>query len=39
MAAPTASGARVGGRSLHNALVYGVCVLLSFGPLAFGATE
>lgn len=23
----------------HRALVYGTCVLLSFGPLAFGATE
>ncbi|MBZ5647576.1 MAG: O-antigen ligase family protein [Acidobacteriia bacterium] len=25
--------------SLHNTLVYGLCALLSFGPLAFGATE
>lgn len=25
--------------SYHRALVYGTCLLLSFGPLAFGATE
>jgi len=25
--------------SLHNTLVFGLCALLSFGPLAFGATE
>ncbi len=25
--------------TLHNSLVYGLCSLLSFGPLAFGATE
>lgn len=31
--------ARSPGRSLHVVLVYGLCVLLSFGPLAFGATE
>ncbi len=38
---PTAPGRTSGGRgrSLHQALVYGLCVLLSFGPLAFGATE
>ncbi len=34
-----ARSTRLSGRSLHNALVYGLCVLLSFGPLAFGATE
>ena len=37
-AAPAASSL-LSGRSLHLALVYGLCVLLSFGPLAFGATE
>ena len=39
MAAPASNIRSVRGRYLHNALVYGLCALLSFGPLAFGATE
>lgn len=38
---PTARASRAGrhAASLHHTLVYGLCALLSFGPLAFGATE
>lgn len=40
MATPATQGSsRSRGRSLHVTLIYGLCGLLSFGPLAFGATE
>ncbi len=37
----TGAGARSGDRAsrLHKALLYSLCLCLSFGPLAFGATE